>query len=91
MFAQGIHCCYCLDLVCWKRSAFYGSEELNVCTRYSLLLLLGPRMLETWWFLWIRGTECVHKVFIVVIACIILSRNQNIAVTFQSKIMFLSV
>jgi len=47
MCAQGIHCCRCLDLVCWKRGGFYGSEELNVCTRYSLLLLLGSRMLET--------------------------------------------
>ena len=33
----------------------------------------------------------MHKVPIVVTAWIILSRNQNIAVTFHSKIMFLSV
>ena len=47
-------------------------------------------MLETLQFLWIRETECAHKVSIVVIDCII-SRNQNIAVTFHSKIMFLCV
>ena len=70
MCAQGVHCCYCLDLVCWKLGGFCGSEELNVCTRCPLLLLLGSSMLETWWFLWIRGTECVHKVPIVVIAWI---------------------
>ena len=70
MCAQGVHCYCCLDLVCWKRGGFYGSGELNVCKRCPLLLLLGSRMLETWWFLWIRGTECVHKVSIVVIAWI---------------------
>jgi hypothetical protein len=90
-----------------------------VCRRCPLLLLLGFRMLETWWFLcirrtecvhkvpivviawisyvgylvvlWIRGNECVHKVSIVVIACIIVSPDQNIALTFHSKIVFLSV
>jgi hypothetical protein len=69
MCAQGTHCCYCLDVVYWKRCGLCESEELNVCTRYSLLLLLGSRILETW-FVCIRGTECVHKVFIVVIAWI---------------------
>ena len=41
-----------------------------MCTNYPLLLLLGSRMLETWWFLCIRETECVHKVSIVAIALI---------------------
>ena len=49
---------------------FYESEELNVCTRCRLLLLLGSHMLETWWFLWIRETECVHEVSTVAIALI---------------------
>jgi len=33
----------------------------------------------------------VHKVYIVVIACIILPPNQSIALTFNSKTMFLNV
>jgi hypothetical protein len=91
MCSQGVHCCYCLDLIFRERGGVYGSEKFNVCTNYQLLSLLGSRMLETWWHLFIRGTACVHTVSVVAIACIILSRNKNIAVLFHSKIMFLSV
>ena len=47
--------------------AVFMDQRNNVCTRCPLLLLIGSRMLETWWFLWIRETECVHKMSFVVI------------------------
>ena len=47
MCAQGIHCCYGLNLGIWVHTGLYGSEELNMCTRYSLLLLLGSQKLGT--------------------------------------------
>jgi len=46
-----------------------------VCTRCPLLLLIGSSMLETWQFLWIRETECVRKVSIVVIDWILYAGN----------------